>query len=49
MEFKLGPAAVGIKVAKDFTNGVWFEGVTKHDDEPGEDGDDAGGGIYTVL
>jgi hypothetical protein len=49
MKFKLGPAAVGIKVAKDFTNGVWFGEVTKHDDEPDEDGDDADGGIYTIL
>ena len=49
MKFKLGPAAVGMKVAKDFTNGVWFGEATKCDDEPDEDGDDVDGGIYTIL
>ena len=49
MKFKFGPAAVGIKVAKDFAGGVWFGEVSKHDDEPDEDGDDVDGGICTIF
>jgi hypothetical protein len=49
MKFKFGPAAVGIKVAKDFADGAWFGEVSKCDDEPDEDGDDVDGGIYTIF
>jgi hypothetical protein len=53
MKFKFGPSAVGIKVAKDFADGVWFGEVSKYCVTTSQtrtgDGGDVGGGIYTIL
>lgn len=49
MKFKFGPAAVGIKEAKDFAGGVWFGEVSKCDNEPDEEGDDVDGGVCTIF
>ena len=50
MKSKFGPAAVGAKAAKDFAeDGIFFGEVSKCDNEPDEDGDDADGGIRNLC